>query len=126
MDATPEQVTYVAERDDADRTVEARKLVQRAGDTLESLRLPPRLDLRSHSPAGFEFGYAGSGPAQQSLAILADALVPERAVDLYQRFKRDFVARASGQEFRATRDEVEAWVATQVPPPGDWGEAVGG
>ena len=126
MDATPEKVTYVAERGDADRTVEARKLVRLADDTLESLRLPARLDLRSHSPAGFEFGYAGSGPAQLSLAILADAIGPERAVELYQAFKRDFVARAGGDEFRVTRDEVEAWAAGQAPPSGDWGEAVGG
>lgn len=36
--------------------------------------LPTRLDLARHSPTGFEVGYAGSGPAQLALAILADAL----------------------------------------------------
>lgn len=80
-------------------------------------------------PAGFEFGYGGSGPAQLSLAILADALGPERAIDLYQRFKRDFVAKADGDEFRVNREEIEAWVATLAPRPadlGEWGEGVGG
>lgn len=129
MDATPKQVTYIAERDDIERTVEARKVVCLPDDTLESLALPPRLDLRRHSPAGFEFGYAGSGPAQLSLAILADALGPERAIDLYQRFKRDFVTKAGGDEFRVTRGEIEAWAAALAPRPadlGDWGEAVSG
>ena len=128
MDASHKQITYVAERDDTDRTVEARKLVRLADETLKSLALPPRLDLRGHSPAGFEFGYAGSGPAQLSLAILADAIGPERAVDLYQQFKRDFVARADGDEFRVTRDEIEAWVVEQAPPPDrleNWGTSLG-
>jgi hypothetical protein len=31
-----------------------------------------RLELARHSPTGFEWGYGGSGPAQLSLAILAD------------------------------------------------------
>ncbi|GAF79707.1 unnamed protein product, partial [marine sediment metagenome] len=38
----------------------------------DSTELPPRLDLRNHSPMGFECGYLGSGPAQLALALLAD------------------------------------------------------
>lgn len=34
--------------------------------------LDPRFDLRNHSPIGFAWGYAGSGPAQLALAMLAD------------------------------------------------------
>ena len=34
--------------------------------------LPLRLDIFSHSPSGFEWGYLGSGPAQLALAILCD------------------------------------------------------
>lgn len=34
--------------------------------------LPPRDNIRNHSPDGFEWGYGGSGPAQLALAILAD------------------------------------------------------
>lgn len=48
--------------------------------------LDPRLDVRNHSPTGFEWGYAGSGPAQLALALLTDALGDEeRAKSLYQR-----------------------------------------
>lgn len=50
--------------------------------------LNPRLDLRNHSPSGLAWGYAGSGPAQLSLALLADALGDDaKAQALYQQFK---------------------------------------
>jgi hypothetical protein len=57
-------------------------------DTGKSRKLPLRLDLANHSPTGFAWGYGGSGPAQLSLAILADCLGDdERARRLHQRFK---------------------------------------
>ena len=40
--------------------------------------LNPRLDLWSHSPTGFEWGYGGSGPAQLALALLADHLEDDK------------------------------------------------
>lgn len=40
----------------------------------ERRSLPKRHDLVNHSPAGFEWGYCGSGPAQLAVALLADAL----------------------------------------------------
>lgn len=49
--------------------------------------LPHRLDLRSHSPTGFAWGYLGSGPAQLALAILCDVYDDETALAHYQRFK---------------------------------------
>ena len=56
-------------------------------------KLDPRLDLVSHSPDGFAWGYEGSGPAQLSLALLADALGDdERAILLYQPFKSAYIA----------------------------------
>lgn len=36
--------------------------------------LPPRNDLKNHSPDGFEWAYAGSGLAQLALALLAHHL----------------------------------------------------
>ena len=51
-------------------------------------RLKLRLDLATHSPTGFEWGYGGSGPAQLALAILADALGDDKAaLALHQAFK---------------------------------------
>jgi hypothetical protein len=56
-------------------------------------RLRIRLDLFNHSPTGFEWGYAGSGPAQLALAMLADALKDdEKAVQLHQKFKFKVIA----------------------------------
>ncbi len=59
------------------------------------LKRPLRLslDLRNHSPTGFEWGYGGSGPAQLALALLADACGDkEKALRHYQQFKRVVVA----------------------------------
>ncbi len=39
--------------------------------------LPMHLEIRNHSPSGFEWGYGGSGPAQLALALLADHIGPD-------------------------------------------------
>ena len=81
------------------------------GSTRRPLLL--RLDLRSHSPTGFEWGYAGSGPSQLALAICCDALRDDkRAERVYQAFKREVVARWSEPSFRITLDDVLAFVQT--------------
>ncbi len=54
--------------------------------------LPLRLDLANKSPTGFSWGYGGSGPAQLALALLADAIGEKEALEVYQDFKRDYVA----------------------------------
>ena len=57
-------------------------------DAKGTQNLAPRFDLRNHSPTGYEFGFNGSGPAQLSLALLADALGDDqKAQDHYQTFK---------------------------------------
>jgi hypothetical protein len=54
--------------------------------------LPKRLKLANHSPTGLEWGYAGSGPAQLALALLADALRNDAAaLVLHQSFKFKFI-----------------------------------
>lgn len=58
----------------------------------QMLRIKPSQKLWLHSE-GFSWGYAGSGPAQLSLALLLDALGDkDRAVRLHQRFKFRVVA----------------------------------
>lgn len=94
----------------------------------DSVPLPVRHDLRLHSE-GFEWGYSGSGPAQTSLAILADAVGAEKAIPLYQKFKRSFIAGAEKEGFRISRDEVERWVADHYRIPDaavdGWEDALG-
>jgi hypothetical protein len=76
--------------------------------------LPPRLDLRNHSPTGFEWGYAGSGPAQLALALLADATGDdELALKHYQTFKHRIIASKSRHDWSLTQDDIISWVEEQ-------------
>ena len=71
--------------------------------------LNPRLDLANHSPTGFNWGYNGSGPAQLALAILADYLGDdEKALALYQSFKRHKIAVLVENEWLITGQEIES------------------
>lgn len=80
----------------------------------EGRPLPLRLDLVNHSPTGFEWGYAGSGPAQLALALLAHATGnDEQAVAHHQAFKFAFVANwPRSQGWKITASEVRAWVTS--------------
>jgi hypothetical protein len=73
-------------------------------------KLNPRCDLRNHSPDGFQWGYAGSGPAQLSLALVADASGDDRlTMKVYQKFKFNIVARLQ-PTWKMTAEEVMAEV----------------
>jgi len=75
--------------------------------TINGRALKPRLDLFSHSPTGFEWGYGGSGPAQLALALLADHLGDdEAAIRLHQDFKRTVVAKLPHREWTLTSDQI--------------------
>ncbi len=77
----------------------------------EERPLNPRFDLRNHSPTGFEWGYAGSGPAQLALALAADVLGnDERAQDIYQDLKSKLVGRLKG-DWIISEGEVRACIA---------------
>lgn len=78
-------------------------------DALTIDKLPLRLDLVNHSPTGFEWGYGGSGPAQLALALLADATgQPEWALEHYQAFKWDVVAKLQG-DWELSQEEILEW-----------------
>jgi hypothetical protein len=74
--------------------------------------LNPRLDLRNHSPTGFEWSYSGSGPAQLALALAADALGDDdRAQDAHQDLKFRLVARLPHEGWTLSEKQVRAAVA---------------
>lgn len=78
----------------------------------EQREISPAASLRvhNHSPTGFEFGYGGSGSAQLALAILLDhfqSAIP--AGELYQKFKWDYVAPRSENEWTITSAQIDAW-----------------
>lgn len=82
------------------------------------IELDPRLDLRNHSPTGLSWGYAGSGPAQTALAMLAYATEDDKvALEYYQRYKAEVVARLPSS-WRIPVSAVRRWVAKQSSPYG--------
>jgi hypothetical protein len=97
-------VTYTGTRDE-NGTLEVRKQI----DELPAAPLDPRLDLRRHSPSGFEVAYEGSGPAQLALAMLADVMGDEFAEAHYQAYKRAVIAALPWEGFRITAKAVEEW-----------------
>ncbi len=73
--------------------------------TVDGQPLNPRLDLWNHSPTGFEWGYAGSGPAQLALALLADCLGDEEeAIQWHHDFKSGVIAALP----------IASWVLTEA------------
>ena len=63
-----------------------------------------------HSPTGFEWGYAGSGPADLALSILADYLGNEEAAeDLKGVFKEEVVSRLPSTAWMLTEDALSAF-----------------
>ena len=88
----------------------------------------PLTHVSYHSPDGFEWGYAGSGPADLALAILADYFdesaefvlaalrsmwTPRsKAAALHQSFKERFVATERRDEWQLESDAIEAWLQT--------------
>jgi len=87
----------------------ARVMIYRAGQAAQLL--PMRLDLFNHSPAGLEWGYGGSGPAQLALALLADATGDDNlAVKLHQSFKWAIIASLHrDHDWEISADAIQAW-----------------
>ena len=83
--------------------------------TVDGKPLPPRFDLRNHSPDGFQWGYGGSGPAQLALAILADHFSGQEHGDrtaelFYQKFKWSVIAKLpSGKAWTLTTEDIDRW-----------------
>lgn len=74
----------------------------------EQVNLYESLAVRNHSPTGFAWGYAGSGPAQLALAILLKVTSRAEAEANYMRFKGDVIARLCKDEpFQFTFDYDE-------------------
>jgi hypothetical protein len=84
------------------------------------LPLSSRVDLRNHSPTGMNWGYLGSGPAQLSLALLADyfGTTPEGdclAQAIYHDFKATVIAKIQTDIWQLSGAEIgEAIVRVMV------------
>lgn len=106
---------YIGQRPGDDEIGDCRIWVERRGKAY------PLKHVVVHSPTGFEWGYAGSGPADSALSILADYLgeAPKvaqgrggnsLAYALHQEFKWKFIATALHAGFRITSEQIAAWL----------------
>lgn len=68
-----------------------------------------------HSPDGFEWGYAGSGPSELALNILSIFIGQDAAErgGLYQRFKEHFIVPMPESGGVIKKDEILQWIAEQ-------------
>ena len=65
-----------------------------------------------HSPAGFEWGCGGSGPAELALNILLEATGDrDFAAEHHQTFKREFVAPLPFDGGRIEAAKISEWIA---------------
>jgi hypothetical protein len=90
----------------------------------DSRALRQRCDIANRSPAGFEWGYLGSGPTQLAIALLADATgSDEVALQLHQRFKFHVIVKLPrNRPWHLTdREIVDTAVALQIERMGGMG-----
>lgn len=75
------------------------------------VRLDPHksVRLRNHSPDGFMWGYAGSGPSQLALALLLEFTDEKFALANYQDFKFDIIAPLPQTNFEIPTRKIKAW-----------------
>lgn len=74
--------------------------------------LSPRHSLKivNHSPDGFSWGYAGSGPAQLAFAILLEVVGAEKAKKHYQDFKDEFIVPLDIDSDFIIEVDIEKWI----------------
>ncbi len=71
-----------------------------------------RFDLANHYPDGPNWGFAGSGPSQAALAVLADFLEDDdRALDRYQDFKKAFLVNEQRDAFLIDGGSIWSWLS---------------
>ena len=72
---------------------EGERTLRGARVTVNGAPLPPRTDLHCFSKTGFEWTYAGPGPRQLALALLADHVADDaKALALSEAFMHHVVA----------------------------------
>jgi len=76
---------------------------------VDSEPLDCRYDLLSASPAGFEWNYRGSGPAQLAIALLSHAFGDEFASEHYQQFKSEVVAKLPENRWTLRTSDLDTW-----------------
>ena len=86
--------------------------------TVDGEPLPASALAQKKSPDGFEWGYAGSGPAALAHSILTYELSQDKPwslleqfiSDTYQDFKTCFIERFEEQGFELDSDAIYGWI----------------
>jgi hypothetical protein len=80
------------------KTYEGERGLDGALVTVDGAPLPPRMDLHCFNRTGFEWTYAGPGPRQLALALLADHLGDDaRALALSEAFMRRVIVELDNE-----------------------------
>ena len=73
--------------------------------------------VKNYSPDGFNWGYAGSGPAQLALAILLEVTGDEaKALAHYHDFERQVIVSITSQttNWEIKEQKIITWLQTQT------------
>ena len=87
--------------------------------TVDGQPLDPRRDLRDLGAEGFEWGYEGTGPAQLSLAILADLCGAADALEHYRLFLETVVSELPPEGWSRTGEDFQQRLGEVVVVPMD-------
>jgi hypothetical protein len=86
--------------------------------TVDGEPLDPRLDIKTLSSSGFEWGYEGGGPGQLALAILADHFGDGgKALALFASFRGNVIANLGSEQWILTSDKIESALQGVVEVP---------
>ena len=86
--------------------------------TVDGEQLDPRLDLRTYSDQGYEWGYDGGGPRQLALAIIADHFAETKTVLLHhERFLLNFVVGMQDDQWTLSSSDVDSALRDVVEVP---------
>lgn len=111
------------------RAIKCERMGPRMSLTGAILHFNLRRRIIHHSPSGWEWGYAGSGPADFALAIM-DYFLPLKkgggrvqlwkghcsveAWSLHQEFKREFIALLSDEGGTIEGSVIQEWIRRQL------------
>ena len=78
--------------------------------TYDGFPLDLRLDIKEHSPMGFEWGYNGSGAKQLALSMLTKLTSDELTIKYYDEFCKIFIETIYKDEWEIKSRIIQEWL----------------
>ena len=85
---------------------EGRRTIDGIRVTVDGVPLDPRYDLKAFTGLGFEWSYEGDAPQQLSLALIADAVGADPALQWSEQFMARVVV-CFDNDWQLTGDEIQ-------------------